>query len=214
MKGIKALALAAAMGAFLATPAAAEDFFKDKLYVKVGVTGVLPDESAEISAIGGTVDISDEYVPTLNLEYFFSPDISAELICCIAPHKVAAVNTALGRVNLGEITLFPPTVTLKKHFELDGGVKPYIGAGINYTAFFDEELPAGGPVTAIDYDDSFGFALQAGVDIPVAPQWFINFDIKKVWIEPDVTIQAGATRIDADVKINPVLVTAGVGFKF
>lgn len=213
MKGIKTIAFAALAGLALAGTANADDLIKDKLYVKVGVTGVLPDESAKISAIGGTVDISDEYVPTVNLEYFFAPDFSAELICCIAPHDVAAINTAAGRVDLGEVTLFPPTITLKKHFELDG-FKPYVGAGVNYTHFFNEELPAGGVATRIDYDDSFGFALQAGVDIPIAPQWFVNVDVKKVWIEPDVTIFAGPTRIDAEVEINPILTTIAVGYKF
>jgi outer membrane protein len=213
MKGIKFMAAALVAGAALAGPAAAEDLFADKLYVKFGVTGVLPEESAKVSTIGGTVDISDEYVPTLNLEYFFTPDVSAELICCIAPHKVAAVNTALGRVNLGEITLFPPTVTLKKHFELSG-FKPYVGAGVNYTHFFNDELPSGGPVTKIEYDDSVGFALQAGVDIPVGDRWSLNFDVKKVWIEPDVTIFAGTTRINAEVEINPILATAAIGYKF
>lgn len=212
MKGIKMLALAAVATAALAGPALAEDFITDKLVVKVGVTGVLPDESASIRPIGGTVDISDEYVPTVNLEYFFTPDISAELICCIAPHEVQAVNTALGRVNLGEVTLFPPTITLKKHFDL-GGFKPYVGAGINFTHFFNEDLPAG-PVTRIEYDDTVGGALQAGFDVPLADRWFLNVDVKKIWIEPDVTIFAGATRIDAAVEINPLVTTVAVGYKF
>jgi outer membrane protein len=139
MNGIKVLALAAVAGLALAGPAATDDLFKDKLYVKVGVTGMLPDESDNVSAIGGGVDISYGCVPTLNLECYFTPDVSAQLFCCIAPHKVAAVNTALGRVNLGEITLFPPTVPLKKHCELGGGVTPLVGAGVNHTHFFNDE---------------------------------------------------------------------------
>jgi outer membrane protein len=214
MKGIKLMALAAVASLSLTGPALAEDLIKDKLYVKFGVAGVLPDESAKVSVIGGSVDISDEYVPSVQLEYFFAPDISVELLCCIAPHKVAAVNTALGRVNLGEITLFPPTVTLKKHFELADGFKPYVGAGVNYTTFFNDELPAGGVVTSIDYDDSFGFALQAGADFKLNDQWYLNVDVRKIWIEPDVTIRAGATRIDADVKINPIVTTIGLGYRF
>jgi len=186
----------------------------DNVQVKVGVSGVLPDESADISVIGGDVDISDEYVPTLQLEYFFTKNISAELLCCAAQHDVGAVQTALGRVDLGQITHFPPTVTLKYRWTNLGRVEPYVGAGVNYTHFFNEKLPAGGAVTSISYDDSFGGALQAGADIRLDDHWAVNLDVRKIWINTDVTIFAGPTRIDADVDINPLVTTVGVGYRF
>lgn len=186
----------------------------DNVQVKVGISGVLPDESADISVIGGDVDISDEYVPTVQLEYFFTPNISAELLCCAAQHDVGAVRTALGAVDLGQVTHFPPTVTLKYRWTNLGRVEPYLGAGVNYTHFFSEKLPAGGAVTSIHYDDSFGGALQAGADIRFDEHWSLNLDVRKIWINTDVTIFAGATRVDADVDINPVVATVGVGYRF
>lgn len=181
--------------------------------VKVGVSGILPDESATISAIGGDVDISDEYVPTLQLEYFFNGNVSAELLCCTAKHDVKAVGTSLGTVNLGKLAHFPPTLTVKYHWTDFGAWKPYLGAGVNYTHFFDEEVPAGGPVTAISYDDSWGGALQAGFDYMLDDHWSVNVDVRKIWISTDVTITAGAT-IAADVDINPTVVTIGSGYRF
>jgi len=186
----------------------------DNVQVKVGVSGILPEESADISVIGGDVDISDEYVPTLQLEYFFTKNISAELLCCVAQHDVGAVQTALGPVDLGQVTHFPPTVTLKYRWTDLGPVEPYVGAGVNYTHFFNKKLPAGGPVTSIDYDDSFGGALQVGADIRMNDHWSVNLDVRKIWINTDVTIYAGATRVDADVDINPVVATVGVGYRF
>lgn len=211
---MKGIALACAMLALLGAPAAHAGVFADKLSIKAGVIGVLPDEDADIGVIGGTVDISDEYVPAVQIEYKLSDRWQLELLCCVAPHEVTAVQTAAGAVDLGEVTLFPPTLTLKYRFETSSGITPYLGAGVNYTHFFDESLPAGGAATAIDYDDSFGPAVQAGVDFEVNDRWFFNADVKKIWIQPDVTIQAGATRIPAAVDIDPWVVGVGFGYRF
>lgn len=212
--GAAAMAAIATL-ALVATPAQAGVL--DNVQIKLGASYIAPDENADISVIGGDVEISDETAPTLAIEYFFSDHISMELLCCIARHDVAAVGTAVGptgRVDLGEISHFPPTVTVKYRWTNLGRVEPYVGAGVNYTHFFDEELPAGGVATSIDYDDSFGAALQAGADIRVNDHWAVNVDVRRIWIDPEVTIMAGATRIDADVEINPTIFTIGVGYRF
>lgn len=204
---------AAAM-ALMSTPESANALtIRDHLRIKAGVAGVLPDESASVETLGGGVEISDEAVPTIQLEWMFNDRISAELLCCVATHSVEARPAGGGAINLGEVTLFPPTVTLKYRWNPHGAIQPYVGAGINYTLFFNEDTPASGPVTDIDYDESFGGALQAGVDIRTSEHWFVNFDVRKIWINTDVTIQAGAA-IHADVDINPYVVTAAVGYRF
>jgi outer membrane protein len=183
--------------------------------VRGRVIGVLPDDSANITPIGGDSDISDSYVPELDITYFFSDNIAAELILGVTPHDVTAVGTALGDVDLGEITLLPPTLTLQYHFSPDGQFRPYAGLGVNYTLFFNEDLPSGSPLQSIDYDPSFGIALQAGFDVPINDTWFFNFDVKKVFINTEVTIDAGALgTVNADVDIDPVIVGVGFGRKF
>ena len=87
---------------------------------------IQPDEKSSISVIGGEANISDEYVPTLQIEYFFSDNISAELLCCIAEHEVKAENTALGTVDLGKVSHFPPTLTVKYHWTDMGAFQPYL----------------------------------------------------------------------------------------
>jgi outer membrane protein len=196
----------------LAGTASAQDFLHN-VQVKVGVSGILPDESATITTIGGDVSISDAYVPTLQIEYFFNDNVSAELLCCVAEHDVKAVGTALGTVDLGKVSHFPPTLTLKYHWTNLGAWQPYVGAGVNYTHFFSDELPAGSPVTAISYDDSWGGALQAGLDYQLDEHWSLNIDVRKVWISTDVTLVAGPT-ITAGVDINPTIVTVGSGYRF
>ncbi len=211
MSSLKFLLAATVATLALAAPASAGVL--DNVQIKVGLSAVLPEESATISAIGGDVDISDEVVPSLQIEYFFTDAISAELLCCMARHEVKAVGTSIGTVDLGKISHFPPTLTLKYHFNTEGKLQPYLGAGVNYTLFFDDELPAG-PVTAIDYDPSFGGALQAGVDYRLNEHWSINADVRKIWIQTDVALTTALGPVAADVDINPYVVSIGAGYRF
>lgn len=189
------------------------------------VLGVYPDESADLSVgaapLGGDVDIDAGYVPELDITYFFSDNLAAELILGVTPHDVTATNVAAvggADVDLGDVTLLPPTLTLQYHFKNEGRVTPYVGAGVNYTLFFDEDA---GPVAdSIDYDPSFGFALQAGLDVDMDGEpggWLFNVDVKKIWINTDVTVDfttaLGAT-VNADVDINPTVVGIGFGYKY
>ena len=89
----RTLIIAAAGVLALAGTAVAQNALHN-FQVKLGVSGVLPDTSATISTIGGGVDISDEYVPTFQVEYFLNANVSAELLCCVATHDVKAVGTA------------------------------------------------------------------------------------------------------------------------
>ncbi len=184
---------------------------------RLRAVSVSPDESASISPIGGDVDISSQVIPELDITYFFNDNISAELILGVTKHDVKAVGTSLGDVDLGSIWLLPPTLTAQYHFAPGTQFNPYIGVGANLTLFFSEDLPNGSPLASIDYDASIGPALQAGVDIKLDADsaWFLNVDVKKVWINTDVTIDAGALgTVTADTDVNPWLFGVGFGRRF
>ncbi len=208
--GCAALALLLCAG-----EAAAETWKKQgDILLRGRAVGVIPVEEQDVRPVGGNTDISNQVVPELDVTYFFTDHIAAELIAAVTPHDLNHEKSSAGDVDLGEVWLLPPTLTLQYHFDpvTKRKISPYVGAGVNYTTFFDEEFDA--PVTRIDYDDSFGLALQAGVDVPVSGNWFVNLDVKKVWIETDVEIDLGATKLDGEVSIDPWIVGAGVGYKF
>jgi outer membrane protein len=100
---------------------------------------------------------------------------------------------------------------LQYHPLPDQRLSPYVGAGINYTIFFDEE---DGDATSIDYENRFGFALQAGVDYALSGNWSLNLDIKKIFLNTDVETTVGGVDIDADVDIDPWIIGIGVGYRF
>ena len=183
--------------------------------IRLRALAVVPDEkSSSISIIGGRVsDISSTVVPELDFSYFFTKNIASELILATTRHSVKATRTALGPLDLGKVSLLPPTLTIQYHFfEPEHKVRPYVGAGINYTLFYHDD--AGPVASSISYENSFGPVLQAGLNIGLNEHFSINFDVKKVYIDSDVHVRALDSSMKTHVDINPVLYAIGIGYHF
>ena len=185
--------------------------------VRLRAVGVAPDESAKIGIIDGDVAISNALIPELDFTYFFTEHFAAELILGTAKHDVQAINTLAGDVNLGSVWLLPPTLTAQYHFYTSDQkvFKPYIGAGVNYTLFYNVKS---GDVAGVEYDNALGYAAQVGFDLMLDDTFFINFDAKRLFLSTDVTVDASnlapGLSIPAEVDINPWLLGIGVGMKF
>lgn len=180
------------------------------MMVRMRALSVMPEESGKPSTIGGKVKLTDSAVPELDFTYFFSENFAAELILATTPHTASVKNSTLGNVDLGDVNLLPPTLLAQYHKEF-GNWKPYVGAGLNYTVFFDQHS---GAVDSVKYENGFGYAWQVGTDYKIAENVYLNFDIKKLYLSTDVTVKSGGTKVTADVDINPWLVGAGVGYRF
>lgn len=175
---------------------------------------VVPQESAKLKIggapiAGGDVDISNSVVPELDISYFFTKNIAVELVLGVTPHRVKGAG-ALAGARIGSAWLLPPTLMLQYHFTDLGAFKPYVGVGVNYTVFFNEKAKGG--FTNFDLKDSFGLALQVGVDYMINQNWGINFDVKKVFLEPKVKVNNGL--ITGKVKIDPWMIGTGVTYRF
>ena len=146
--------------------------------------------------------VNNKIIPEVDVSYFFTPNVAAELILTVPQkHTLRA-----GGAAIGSLKHLPPTLLLQYHFNTSG-IKPYVGAGLNYTRFSSVKAPAG-----VDIDrNSFGAALQVGVDIPLQKNLYLNFDIKKVFIKTDVT--ANGAKLGS-FKVDPVLVGVGLGWRF
>jgi outer membrane protein len=176
------------------------------ILVRLRGIAVVPDEDGTTDVLGGDIEVDNAYMPELDFTYFFTKNIAAELILATTEHDVKLKSPD---VDLGSVWLLPPTLTLQYHFLPDGKFSPYIGAGINYTIFYDEDS---GAVNSIDYDDSFGFALQVGVDYKIDDRWSLNADVKKLYLETDVSVNGGA--IKSEVDLDPWIFGLGVGYRF
>ena len=214
---VSTLALALfALGA-TATANAQEMDFKPKtagdINIRLRALGVFPDESGSVKTAGGAdtgldAKVGNAYVPEVDFSYFLTDNIALELIAATARHEVDAKGPGAA-VGLGSVWLLPPTLTVQYHFMPKSRFSPYVGAGLNYTIFYNEKK---GAVNSISYDDNIGYALQAGIDYAIAGAWSLNLDVKKLWLNTDVKVNGGALK--ADVDINPWIFGVGVGYRF
>ena len=210
MKLLQTLVASTALVAAFAGVASAQDASADysKFQIRARALYVAPNE--EGSAAGGDVTLDDSIVPELDLTYFVTKNIGIEAIAGVTPHNANVANSALGNLDLGSVTLLPPTVTLQYHFNPEGKIRPYVGAGVNYTVFLSEH--AGVSVDKVDYENGFGYAFQAGVDYALNDKMFLNLDVKKLMLDTDVKVNGGAIRTNVD--IDPLLIGVGVGYRF
>jgi len=197
-KAVIALAvLAASAGAFAQTSTVSEGNWLVRLRaVKL--------DSVNKDSTGLGLGINNKWLPEADVSYFFTPNIAAELILTVPQRQ----HLNAGGTDIGTFRHLPPTLTAQYHFTNLNGVKPYVGVGINYTRFSSVNIQ----VPGVDIKrNSFGPALQVGVDVPVTKNIYVNLDVKKVWIKTDV--KASGTSIGS-FKANPMLIGVGVGYRF
>jgi outer membrane protein len=182
--------------------------------VRVRALGIFPDDSSTpITTIGGEAGVDSAITPELDISYFFTENIAAELVLAYSEHDVSAEKTAVGNIDLGSLDLLPPTLTLQYHFTPQNAFRPYAGAGFSYVLIPDED--PGKVATAIDYDNGqIGLALQVGFDYFFTKNWCLNVDVKKVWVDVDATVHALGTTVRTNVDVDPWLIGVGFGYRF
>lgn len=189
---------------------------------KLGTTvnGVL---GAGTMTPGSELKVDSNTIPEFDISYYWTKNIATELILAVGTrHDVKVTGDAVGTIGnqaLGSVNLLPPTLIAQWHFNPDQMFDPYVGAGVNYTLAMDNKLQfasgagAGKPIRISR--DSFGPALQAGIDVNLKDGWLLNADIKYVWLDTKVETNLGAgwKKIDS-LDINPWVLGFGVGKRF
>lgn len=200
-----ALGLAVTAFGFLATNAIAQE--QNPWLLRARAVSIAPaNKSDPVGGVGAAdrITVSDKTIPEVDISYFFTPNIATELVLTY-PQKH---DVALDGANIGSFKHLPPTLMVQYHFIPASQFSPYLGLGVNYTNISKVNLLNG--AGGLDHS-SVGLALQAGVDFQIDKRWSVNLDVKKVQIRSDVTI-SGA-KVSA-VKIDPLLIGLGVGYRF
>lgn len=171
------------------------------------VINVKPNVSSDGTLSDIHASVKSDTVPELDFTYMITNNIGAELILGTSRHEV---KSDLG--SLGKVSVLPPTLTVQYHFNPQGTFRPYVGAGVNYTNFYsnDLKLPSGTKVNV--ESSSWGPALQIGADYAINKDWFINLDVKKLYISTKVTASNGDSL--GTLHIDPWVYGVGIGTKF
>ena len=237
-KSLLVLALAAAFSPMLAQAEAGD------WVVRMRATNINPSENSKLgektasayntataNALYGStsanLQVDSNTIPELDISYYVTKNIALELILALGTkHDVKTSSNGTGATllsrKLGEVNLLPPTLTAQWHFNPDQTFDPYVGAGVSYVRAMDNGLTAstsaGAAPIRIDRN-SWGPAIQAGFDVNFKDGWLVNFDVKKIWFDTDVKLDAAALGVSGyrkidNLDIDPLVVSVGFGKKF
>ncbi|MCX7032517.1 MAG: outer membrane beta-barrel protein [Arenimonas sp.] len=207
MRTLKLLCpLAAAAALFTATPALAQE--AGDWTFGLGAHVVAP-KSGNGSLAGGALeaDVGDNWRPTITAEYFFRDNWGIEVLASLPFHH----DIELNGVKAGSTKHLPPTVSLQYHFTGNETVKPFIGAGVNYTLFFSQDTTGPLAGTDLDLDNSWGLAAHAGLDFAVGTNKWLRVDARWIDIDTDVKVNGGDV---GTVNIDPMVYGAAFVWQF
>ncbi|MGI9238825.1 MAG: OmpW/AlkL family protein [Woeseiaceae bacterium] len=196
--------MVAATVAVVVFSSAASAYEKGDWLVRVGVGNVDPKSDNGVIA---SVDSGTALV--FNGTYFFTPNLGFEILA--ATPFSHDIKLAADGTKVGEAKHLPPTFSLQYHFDTEGTFNPYVGAGLNYTLFFDEETTGPLTGTSLKLDDSLGLAAQLGADFDVSEKMYVNFDVRWMDINTDAKLDGALLE---EVEIDPWVYSLTVGWKF
>ncbi|AMV42463.1 OmpW/AlkL family protein [Paraburkholderia caribensis] len=191
--------------AFAADGDATSGIHAGDILVRLRAISIMPQVRTSDTLSALNVDVNNATVPELDFTYMIRDNIGVELILGTSRHQLTS---NLG--DLGGVNVLPPTLLLQYHFNHQGQVRPYVGAGVNYTYFYNDGLHAGDQQISVKRS-SFGPALQIGVDVQLTKSVFANVDVKKVWMKTDASLNGASL---GTLHIDPLIVGVGVGMKF
>ncbi|ANT54492.1 OmpW/AlkL family protein [Mesorhizobium amorphae] len=180
--------------------------------VRLRALGVITKDSGYVNGVPGSgLSYSDTLTPELDISYFFTDNIAAELILGTTYANIDGQGTIGGLGKVGKVWLLPPTLTLQYHFTDLGAFRPYVGAGVNYTIFYNQDA---GSADALKVKNTFGTALQVGFDYMVDQHWGVNFDVKKLFLKPNFDVTVDGAKLTGKAALDPWLIGAGVTYRF
>lgn len=204
MTSLRRTLVIAATAAVVVFSSAASAYEKGDWLLRVGVGNVDPKSDNGLVA---NVDSGTALV--FNGTYFFTPNVGFEILA--ATPFSHDIKLAADGTKVGETKHLPPTFSLQYHFIPDGAFRPYAGAGLNYTLFFDEETTGPLTGTSLSLDGSFGLAAQLGADFDLTEKMFLNFDIR--WIDINTDAELDGAPLE-EVEIDPMVYSLTLGWKF
>jgi outer membrane protein len=197
-----ATAIISVLGTALVLPAAQAQDAGDWIW-RVGVHTVRPKSDNH-----GIVNVDDGAMLTFNGTYMFAPRWGVELLAGLPFKHDINLN---GGGQVAETKHLPPTLSLQYHFNPNGKWRPYVGAGVNYTLFFDEKTTGALAGSKLELDPSWGLGAQLGVDVQLSGDWFVNVDAR--WLDIDTDAKLNGANIGT-VEIDPYAFGLSIGRRF
>ncbi|MFP2504839.1 outer membrane protein OmpW [Buttiauxella gaviniae] len=186
-----------------------------EFFMRAGSATVRPTEGSD-NVIGmGGFSVSNNTQLGLTFDYMVTDNIGIELLAATPfRHRVGLGPTG----DLATVRQLPPTLMAQWYFgDAKSKVRPYIGAGINYTTFFDTDFNQTGKdagLTDLSVKDSWGAAGQVGLDYMVNENWLLNMSVWYMDIDTEVKFKAGGEEQNIKTRIDPWVFMFSAGYRF
>jgi outer membrane protein len=182
---------------------------------RAGAVVVAPNESSPVVADVAEFGVDNNMQIGLNFGYMLTDNWGVELLAATPfSHEVSL--GALGKI--AETKHLPPTLVAQYYFgDAQSKLRPYVGVGVNFTNFFDNDFTQEAKDLGLDnlsLTNSWGLAAQVGLDYNINKEWLVNASIWYADISTDVNFTAGGTALSVDTDINPWVYMVSVGYKF
>lgn len=220
MNTVKGIVLAVSSALFV-LPMAASAYDKGDILVKFGAASVSPESTSDDidGFIGASVGADDEVQLGVSGTYMVSDRLGLELLAATPFSHDITGKDLLDGADIGSIKHLPPTLSAQYYFMgSKSKFKPYVGVGVNYTVFFDEETGTdaeGLGYSDLDLDDSIGLAAQVGFDYQLNNKWMLNASAMYAKIDTTATLSGdGMPDMTVDYDLDPMVYRLNVGFTF
>lgn len=181
--------------------------------IRAGPALVAPDSSSDPDL----VEVDDAYSLGISATYMLRDEIGIELLGALPfEHDIEGS----GALDVGSTKHLPPTLLVTCYPSLSPHFQPFVGVGLNYTTFFQEDTTAEldgalGGNTRLSLEDSFGVALELGVDVPLTDRLALNATVWNLGIDTTADVKVdGVTAAEIDVEIDPWVYMLGVSLSF
>jgi outer membrane protein len=164
-----------------------------------GNPGSIEDNGTKLN-----VEVDDAWSLVFTVGYMFDEHWALELLGS-GPFQHDINVRGIGKV--GETKLLPPTVSALYYFNPGGKVKPYLGAGVNFTEFYGEKP------SDLHLKGSIGPAAAGGIDYLFDRHWSATVDLRYAYVRTDVRAN-GSSYNYGSLQLNPVVVSLMVGYRF
>ena len=193
------------------------------ILIRGGATMVSPDSGKSTVLLSGAdsgleLSVGDDTQLGLNFVYFFDSNWAVELLAATPFDHDIELHADGATTLLADTKQLPPTLSVLYYFDTSSALKPYVGAGINYTVFFDNSFTSTyseAGFSDLELNNSFGYSVQVGADYEIDKNWSVNVSARYIDISTDASFAVSGDNIgSASVDVNPMVYSVMLGYTF
>ena len=211
--------------AVLLNPMSAQALEKGDWMARLGAAYLAPnDDSGQLTGVGGSrVGVDAASTVGFTIGGMVTDNLAIELFGIIpSKHELSGEGTlpGLNITEVGDVDVFPPTLSLNWYFMPKSNIRPHIGLGLSGTIYMDPEVSTEvrnvlGTSTELDVENTIGYGGNAGIDIDISDRTMLSLGVWYIDLDADATLRgaAGGDR-KVDIEVNPVVAFVAYGARF